>query len=278
MYKIVEKKALAPNVKLMGIEAEHVVRNARAGNFIIIVPDAKGERIPLTIYDLDKKKNIVYTIFQELGTTTFKLGRLNVGESVFAVAGPLGKAFTIEKYGRVVMVGGGIGIPAIYPIAKALQQAGNTIISVVGARNKGLLILENEMKNVSSELLVATDDGSYGKKGLVTHILQELIDKKEQIDLVVAVGPVVMMKAVSEVTRPYKIKTIVSLNAMMIDGTGMCGGCRVTVGKDTKFSCVDGPEFDGHLVDFAELTSRLGSFKNEEKESLHKCKLELNLE
>jgi ferredoxin--NADP+ reductase len=226
------------------------------------------------IYDWNKEKGIVYMIFQEIGLSTIKLGMLNKGESVFAVAGPFGKHFHSEKYGNVVVIGGGVGVPAIFPIARQLKKDGNKVTSIIGYRTKDLMVLENEMKTVSDSLVVATNDGSYGEKGLVTNVLQNMIDRGEKIDLVVAVGPVIMMKAVSDLTKKYNIKTIVSLNAMMVDATGMCGGCRVSVGGETKFACVDGPDFDGHLVDFDQLTSRLSAYKEHEKICLdHNCRM-----
>ncbi len=275
MYKITLKKQLSKDIKLMGIEAEHVVKNAKAGNFVILIPHENGERIPLTIYDWDKKTNVVYIIFQEVGVTTAKLGMLNEGDSIFSIAGPLGKHFHVEKFGNVAIVGGGVGVPAIFPIARALKEAGNNVTSIMGFRTKELIILEKEMESVSNKLLTATNDGSQGQKGLVTDVLQGMINSGPKLDLCVAVGPVIMMKAVAELTRNYNIKTIVSLNALMMDGTGMCGGCRVTIGGKNKFSCVDGPDFDGHQVDFNELTSRLGTFKEEEKASLHHSKIQL---
>ncbi|MEI7542342.1 MAG: sulfide/dihydroorotate dehydrogenase-like FAD/NAD-binding protein [bacterium] len=274
MYKIVEKKVLSKDIKLLGVVAPHVTFNAKAGNFIIVIPDEKGERIPLTIYDWNKEKGILYMVFQEIGLSTIKLGKLNVGDDVFAVAGPFGHHFHSEKYGNTVVVGGGVGVPAIYPIARQLRQDGNKVTSIIGYRTKDMVVLEDEMRAVSDELKIATNDGSHGQKGFVTDVLQQMIDKGDKIDLVVAVGPVVMMKAVSDLTKKYSLKTIVSLNAMMVDATGMCGGCRVTVGGEVKFSCVDGPDFDGHKVDFEQLTSRLSAYKDEEKHSLnHNCNL-----
>lgn len=273
MYEIVEKKELAKDIKFIGVKAPHITYNAKAGNFIVVIVDEKGERIPLTIYDWDKEKGIVYIVFMEVGTSTKKLGQLNKGDFLYAIAGPFGNPFNIQNYGNVIMIGGGVGVPAIFPIARELKNAGNKVISIIGYRTKELVILEQEMKSVSDEVLIATNDGSYGEKGLVTDVLQSLIDKKEKIDIVIAVGPVVMMKAVSELTKKYNIKTIVSLNAMMIDATGMCGVCRVSVGGQTKFSCVDGPDFDGHLVDFGELMIRLSAYKDKEEESLHHCRL-----
>lgn len=274
MYKIVEKKVLSKDIKLLGVEAPHVTFNAKAGNFIVVIPDEKGERIPLTIYDWNREKGILYMVFQEIGLSTIKLGRLEQGGYIYAVAGPFGNHFHSEKYGNTVVVGGGVGVPAIFPIARQLQKDGNKVTSIIGYRTKDLVVLENEMKTVSDSLIVATNDGSHGARGFVTDVLQGMIDKKEKIDLVVAVGPVVMMKAVSELTKKYGIKTVVSLNAMMVDATGMCGGCRVTVGGETKFACVDGPDFDGHKVDFDQLTSRLAAYKEEEKASFdHNCRL-----
>ena len=275
MYKITLKRQLTKDIKLMGILAPHVVRNAKAGNFVIVIPGETGERVPLTIYDWDKESGVVYIIFQEVGVSTVKLGMMNEGDFVYSIAGPLGRHFHIEKYGNVVVVGGGVGVPAIFPIARALRDAGNSVTSITGCRTSELSILEKEMKSVSDAVIVATNDGSSGTKGLVTDALKALYDKGGKIDLVVAVGPVVMMKAVSELTKQLGIKTIVSLNALMLDGTGMCGGCRVTIGDKVKFSCVDGPDFDGHLVDFNELTSRLSAFKAEEKISLDHCKIHL---
>jgi ferredoxin/flavodoxin---NADP+ reductase len=274
MYTIVEKRALTKDIDLIGVTAPHVTFNAKAGNFLVVIPDEKGERIPLTIYDWDKGKGILYMVFQKIGLSTTKLGMLNKGDNIFAVAGPFGRPFDSKKYGNTVLVGGGVGVPAIFPVARQLKKDGNRVTSIIGYRNRELVILEDEMRSVSDELIVATNDGSSGVKGFVTDILQSMIDKGEKIDLVFAVGPVVMMKAVSELTLKYNIKTIVSLNAMMIDATGMCGGCRVTVGGEVKFTCVDGPDFDGHKVDFNQLTNRLGAYKEHEKRSInHNCNI-----
>jgi ferredoxin--NADP+ reductase len=275
MYKITLKKQLTKDIKLMGILAPHVVKNAKAGNFVIVIPGENGERVPLTIYDWDTKSGVVYIIFQEVGVSTAKLGMMNEGDSVFSIAGPLGRHFHVEKYGNTVVVGGGVGVPAIFPIARAIRSEGNRVTSITGFRSSDLIILENEMGTVSDRVITATNDGSSGTKGLVTDVLKSLYESGEKIDLVVAVGPVVMMKAVSELTKQLGIKTIVSLNALMLDGTGMCGGCRVTIDGKVKFSCVDGPDFDGHLVNFNELTNRLATFKSEEKISLEHCKIHL---
>ena len=278
MYKIVEKNILAKDIKMIGVEAPHITYNAKAGNFIVVIVDEKGERVPLTIYDWNKEKGIVYIVFMEVGASTKKLGSLNTGDYLYAIAGPFGKPFHIENYRNVVIIGGGVGTPAIFPIARELKNTGNKVTSIIGYRTKELVILENEMKTVSDEVLIATNDGSYGKKGLVTDVLQDLIDKGQNIDCVIAVGPVIMMKAVSDLTKKYNLKTIVSLNAIMIDATGMCGGCRVTVGGETKFSCVDGPDFDGHLVDFEQLLTRLSAYKDKEQESMEHCRLNRKIE
>ena len=255
-YQVFAKKVLAPEVVQMDIVAPLVARKAQPGEFIILRVDKNGERIPLTIADFDRERGTVTIIFQEVGASTRQLGQLETGDEIMDFAGPLGKPTHIEKRGTVVCIGGGIGVAPVYPIARGMKQSGNNVISIIGARNRGLLILEKEMRAVSDRLYVTTDDGSYGDKGLVTQRLQQLIDSGLTINEVVAIGPVVMMRAVAETTRPYGIKTVVSLNPIMVDGTGMCGGCRVSVGGDTFFACVDGPEFDGHKVDFAELEAR----------------------
>ncbi len=270
MYKILEKKVLSETVKLMKIKAPLVAKKAVAGQFIILRIDEKGERIPLTIADYDRKKGTVTVIFMEVGKTTKKLGTLNVGDSLLNFAGPLGQPSEIEKYGTVVCIGGGVGIAPLYPIIRELKQAGNYVISILGARNEKLLMLEKEIKEFSNELHICTDDGSKGTKGFVSDILQKLIDDKEKIDIIWAIGPVIMMKVVANLTKKYDIKTIVSLNPIMVDGTGMCGGCRVSIGGETKFACVDGPEFDGHLVDYDNLMLRNRRFICEEEES---CKI-----
>ncbi len=270
MYEIVEKKVLSENVKLMKIKAPLVAKKAKAGQFIILRIDETGERIPLTIADFDKKKGTITIIFMEVGKTTKKLGTLNVGNSIINFAGPLGVPSEVKKYGTVVMIGGGVGIAPLYPVVKALKEEKNHVISILGARNKSLLMLEKEIDAVSDELFIATDDGSKGHKGFVSDVLQKLIDEKQKINMVMAIGPVIMMKVVADLTRKYGIKTLVSLNPIMVDGTGMCGGCRVSVGGETKFACVDGPEFDGHLVDFKNLMLRNRRFIHEEEEA---CKL-----
>jgi ferredoxin--NADP+ reductase len=270
MYKILEKKVMSETVKLMKIKAPLVAKKAVAGQFIILRIDEKGERIPLTIADYDRKEGTVTVIFMEVGKTTRQLGTLNVGDSLLNFAGPLGQPSEIEKFGTVVCIGGGVGIAPLYPIIRELKQAGNYIISILGARNEKLLMLEKEIEEYSDELHICTDDGSKGQKGFVSDVLQKLIDDGKKINIVWAIGPVIMMKVVANLTKKYDLKTIVSLNPIMVDGTGMCGGCRVSVGGETKFACVDGPEFDGHLVDYDNLMLRNRRFVCEEEDA---CKL-----
>jgi ferredoxin--NADP+ reductase len=273
VYRIVNKQELAPSILLMDVEAPKVAAKAKAGQFIILRVDEEGERIPLTIADCDTHRGHVTIIFQEVGYSTRKLAQLKTGDYLLDFVGPLGQASEIENYGTVVCVGGGVGVAPVLPIAKALKEAGNEVISIIGARNKELLILENEMKNVSSELLIATDDGSYGHKGFVTDLLKQVLETREDIARVWGIGPVVMMRAVANTTKPFGIKTIVSMNPIMVDGTGMCGACRVSVGEETKFTCVDGPEFDGHLVDWDLAQRRMAMFKEEETiaNKIHGC-------
>jgi ferredoxin--NADP+ reductase len=266
--KILKKERLTPDLVRMILEAPEIAKERRPGQFVVLRINEQGERIPLTIADADEKAGTVTIIFQEVGKSTKLLGTLGEGDDILDLAGPLGKPTHIEKFGTAVCVGGGVGVAPMYPITEALKQAGNKVITIIGARNKDLLILENEMKAVSDRLMVMTDDGSYGTKGFVTQALEELIGSGEKIDIVVAIGPVVMMRAVSEVTRPHKIQTVVSLNSIMVDATGMCGGCRVSVGGKSKFACVEGPEFDGHQVDFKELMMRQKTYMKQEHESL----------
>ncbi|MDH5448029.1 MAG: sulfide/dihydroorotate dehydrogenase-like FAD/NAD-binding protein [Candidatus Bathyarchaeota archaeon] len=265
MYKIVAMQTLAPQTKLAKIYAPEVAKKAQAGQFVILRVDEKGERIPLTFVDWEPENGTVTLIFQEVGVSTKKLGSLNVNEELYDVVGPLGQPSDIKNYGTVVIVGGGVGTAPCLPIAKAFKKAGSKVISIIGARNEKLLILEEEMRRMCDEVHISTDDGSKGHKGFVSEVLKMLIEKGCSIDIVYAIGPTVMMRAVAEVTRPYKIKTIVSLNPIMVDGMGMCGACRVSVGGKVKFACVDGPEFDGHQVDFNELIKRQRSFLTEEK-------------
>jgi len=271
MYEILEKKVMSDTVKLMKIKAPMVAKKAVAGQFIILRIDEKGERIPLTIADYDRKEGTITVIFMEVGKTTKQLGTMKVGDKILNFAGPLGQPSEIEKYGTVVCIGGGVGIAPLYPIVRELKKAGNYVISILGARNEKLLMLEKEIDEYSDELHICTDDGSKGKKGFVSDVLQSLIDDGKEISVVWAIGPVIMMKVVADVTRKYDIKTVVSLNPIMVDGTGMCGGCRVSVGGETKFACVDGPEFDGHKVDFKNLMLRNRRFVHEEE---HACKME----
>ena len=255
--KILQKKILSDfqGVRVISLKifAPHIALKASPGQFIALMVDSSGERIPLTI--VEKEKDCITLIFQEAGFTTKLLGRLNVGDSLYSLVGPLGHATGIKLYGKIILVGGGVGIAEIYPVALALKKAGNHVVAVLGSRTKDLLILENELKNASSELFIATDDGSYQRKGFTTDILKELLEKGEY-DLVYSVGPIPMMKRVSDVAKSFNVKTIVSLNALMVDATGMCGCCRVTVDGKTKFSCIDGPEFEAQAVNWDELTKR----------------------
>lgn len=256
MYKIITKQELAPNVKLFEMDAPLIARKAQPGQFVILRIDENGERVPLTIADFNRNKGTITLIFQEVGATTRQLGALNEGDALLDLVGPLGKKTHIEKFGTIVCVGGGIGIAPVYPIARGMKEAGNKVISIIGARTKDILIYEEEMAAVSDLLHITTDDGSKGHKGFVTDPLRQMLESDEKIDLVVAIGPVVMMRNVAETTRSFGVPTVVSLNPIMVDGTGMCGGCRVSVGNETKFACVDGPEFDAHKVDFNALIAR----------------------
>lgn len=275
MFKIIRKDILNPSVKLLEIDAPFVARKAEPGQFIILRIDEKGERIPLTIADYDCEKGTVTIIFQEVGKTTKALGALEQGDTILDFVGPLGNATHLEGVKKAAVIGGGLGTAIAYPQAKKLHTQGALVHSIVGFRNKELIILEKEMKEVSTQLFVTTDDGSNGTKGFVTDVLKKLLESGQEYDLVIAIGPLVMMKFVSQLTKEYGIKTIVSMNPVMIDGTGMCGGCRVTVGGETKFACVDGPDFDGHLVDFDEAIRRQSMYKTEERqaEENHQCKL-----
>lgn len=278
MYKIINAKILAADVKRFDIEAPLIAKKRMAGQFVIIRLDEHGERIPLTIADSNADKGTITIIVQGIGKTTKQLNLLESGDFIMDVVGPLGMPSHIEKFGTAVSIGGGVGTAIAYPTAVALKNAGNHVITINGARTKDLVILEEEMKAVSNESYVTTDDGSYGFHGFVTQKLQALIDEGKKIDFVLAIGPIPMMKAVAEVTRPYGIKTVVSLNPIMVDGTGMCGGCRVIVDGKSKFACVDGPEFDAHLVDFKNLTDRNKMYNDFEQSSLqkfdHECKLD----
>ena len=265
MYKIARKKVLNPTVTLMDIEAPLVAKKAEPGQFIILRVDEEGERIPLTIADYDREAGTVTIIFQIVGATTEKLNHKNEGEYISDFVGPLGKKTETEGLKKVAVVGGGVGCAIAFPVAKKLHELGCEVHSVVGFRNKDLVILEDEFKAVSDEMRMMTDDGSHGEKGLVTDALKALIEAGNQYDEVIVIGPVIMMKFVCLLTKEYGIKTVVSMNPVMIDGTGMCGGCRLTVGGEVKFACVDGPEFDGHLVDFDEAMKRSAMYRDFER-------------
>lgn len=277
MYQILKKQTLNANTKLMVIDAPHVARKAEPGQFIILRVSAEGERIPLTIADFDREKGSVTIIFQEVGATTQALGSLNEGECLHDFVGPLGKASELEGLKKVAVVGGGLGCAIAYPQAKKLHEMGAEVDLIVGFRSKDIIILEDEMKNACTNLHIVTDDGSNGRKALVTQVLKELIDAGNQYDAVIAIGPMIMMKFVCETTRPYGIKTIVSMNTIMVDGTGMCGGCRLTVGGETKFACVDGPDFDGHLVDFDGAMRRGAMYKAQERAAVERREEHCNL-
>lgn len=274
MFKILSKKQLAAGVTKFVIEAPRIAKNAKPGQFVMLRVSDDGERIPLTIADYNTSEGTITIIAQEIGKTTSALSLLNTEDSIHDLVGPLGHPTNIAKLGTVCVVAGGVGVAEIIPVAKAFKEASNTVLGIIGARNKDLIILENEMKAATDELSVMTDDGSYGKKGFVTDALSELIAKQVHIDAVYAIGPVPMMKAVAALTAKHQIKTVVSLNPIMVDGTGMCGACRVTVEGKTRFACVDGPEFDAHQVNWDELISRLSLFKTEEKISFEKHKTE----
>ena len=268
MYTILEKKLIAPGVTMAKIAAPKIAQKRKAGQFVILRLYEEGERLPLTIADADPEKGTITVISQRAGKSTAYFEDMPVSQGILDVVGPLGHPTRIENYGHVVCLGGGIGIAPIFPIAQTMRKAGNRVTSILGGRTKELVILEDWMRKVSDHMYITTDDGSYGKKGFVTDVLKELAENGEHIDLAVAIGPVPMMKAASELTKKLNIPTIVSLNAIMVDGTGMCGACRVSVGGKTKFTCVDGPEFDAHQVDFEELMFRLRIFDNYSSQSL----------
>ena len=276
MYRIVTKEALKPTVILYEIEAPMVAKKAQPGQFIILRVDENGERIPITIHDYDREKGTVTIIVQTVGATTEKLSHKQQGDYLHDFVGPLGKPTETEGKKKVAVVGGGVGCAIAYPVLKKFHDDGAEVHAIVGFRSEDLVILEEDFKKSSDKLIVCTDDGSYGRKGLVTEALKELIDAGNQYDEVFAIGPMVMMKFVSKTTEPFGVHTMVSLNPIMVDGTGMCGGCRVTVGGETKFACVDGPEFDGHKVDFAELMSRNGVYRDREAEVAkdHVCRMD----
>ena len=281
-FTISSNRKLSENVFQMDVEAPLVARSRKAGQFVIVsVDEDSGERIPLTISGADPEKGSVRLIYQRVGKATSQMAELKEGEAMGYIVGPLGKPTHIELFGTVVCIGGGIGNAPLLPIATALKEAGNKIISILGARNQELLILEDEFKAISDELFVMTDDGSYGRKGLVTEPLKEVCSRDPKPDCAIAIGPAMMMKFCCETTKEFNVPTQVSLNTIMVDGTGMCGGCRVEVGGETKFVCVDGPEFDGHLVNFEQMMKRMSAYKALEKEALddfndHKCRIGLN--
>lgn len=268
MYRIVTREDLTPEIHLFEIDAPAVARKAQAGQFVVVRPDEKGERIPLTIADWNRQKGTVTVVFMEVGKTTRGMATLKAGESLANFAGPLGLPTHIEKLGTVVCVAGGFAIATIVPIAREMKQAGNKVVSIMGFRSKNLVFWEDRLRNVSDELIVTTDDGTYGRKGVVTIPLKELLEGKEKVSRVIAIGPTVMMKFSSLTTKPFGVKTIVSLNPIMVDGTGMCGVCRVSIDGVTKFTCVDGPDFDGHQVNWDELMARQRTYLDEEKRSL----------
>jgi len=279
MYKILEKAALNPSMTKMVVEAPHIAKKAKPGQFIIFRVDEFGERVPLTIADYDAEKGTVTIIYQKVGASTMLLDTLNEGENILDFVGPLGVPSELDGYKKVAVIGGGAGCAIAYPQAKALHDMGTAVDVIAGFRNTELIILEDEMKAASDNLYLMTDDGSNGNKGFVTNALEENIKNGADYDLVIAIGPVPMMRAVSQLTKPYGIKTIVSMNPIMIDGTGMCGGCRLTVGGKTKFACVDGPDFDGHEVDYDELMKRNVTYRNLEQQAREKnCRLINNVE
>lgn len=265
MNKIVKKTKLSEGVYMFEVEAKSIAEKRKAGNFVILMLSEEGERFPLTIADADPEKGTLMLVIQAVGKSTKDLCDMKEGDSILHIVGPLGHPTHIEKTdGAIVCVGGGIGVAPVHPIAQANHRLGNKVISILGARTKELIIMEEYMRKVSDEVIICTDDGSYGEKGLVTNMIEKLVERGEKISEVVAIGPAIMMKFVAATTKKYDIKTTVSLNPIMIDGTGMCGGCRVLVGDDTKFACVDGPEFDGHRVDFDILMKRQGTYKEHE--------------
>ena len=290
MYLIHEARFLAPDVKLFRIEAPRVARKRKAGQFVILRVHEQGERIPITIADSDPERGDITIVVQGIGKTTKLLNSLEAGDSILDVVGPLGQPSEVEKFGTVCVIGGGVGAAIAYPTAVALKKAGNRVISILGGRTRDLVVLEDEIRAASDDVIVTTDDGSYGQKGHVTDALQKLIDDGMKIDYVLAIGPIPMMRAVAETTRPHAIRTVVSLNSIMIDGTGMCGGCRVSIDGQSQFACVDGPEFDAHRVDFDVMRNRNAMYREKEAEALdrfladpeselarvpgHRCRLE----
>ena len=265
MFLIREKISLTPKVTRMTIEAPHVVKHAEVGQFVMIRVDEDGERIPLTIAEKNLKEGLLTIIFQVVGRSTYQLNQLNENDSILDVAGPMGKPSELEGLSRVLLVGGGVGCAILYPIAEKLHQLGTEVYTIIGFRNQSLVFLEDQFVRVSNRFNIVTDDGSYGKKGFVTDVLKCVLDENITYDKVIAIGPIPMMKAVSDMTKEYHIPTVVSMNPIMVDGTGMCGGCRISVGGEIKFACVDGPEFDGHLVDFDAVIKRNRLYEDKEK-------------
>ncbi len=274
MYRVLLKQDLAPKIHLFKVAAPKVAQKAQAGQFVIVRIDERGERIPLTIANWDRKEGSITVVFMEVGATTRRLAQLGAGGSITDFVGPLGLPTHIEKFGTVVCVAGGFAIATIMPIARAMRQAGNRVLSIMGARSKNLIFWEEELSQVSDQLIVTTDDGSYGRKGLVTEPLRELLSGDGKISRVIAIGPSVMMKFCAKTTEPFGVKTIVSLNPIMVDGTGMCGGCRVAVSGATRFACIDGPDFDGHQVDWDLLLARQRIYLDEEKHSFEQCQIQ----
>jgi ferredoxin--NADP+ reductase len=271
MFKILKKNSIAPQVDEIIVDAPFIAKHAKAGHFVVLRLHEKGERVPLTIADSDRKKETITLLFQKVGKTTEELGMLRPGDSIRDIVGPLGHPTPIKRYGHCVLVGGGIGAATLHPILKALKEKRNKVTTILGARNKDLLVWEDKFRKHSNDTLIATDDGSYGRKGLVTDVLKGVV-KNKLVKIVIAVGPIRMMQAVSELTKQYDVKTIVSLNPVMVEGTGMCGACRVNIAGETRFACIEGPEFDGHEVDFQELASRLNFYKKEEERALKQFK------
>ena len=274
MFKILEKQLLGPKIQGIVLSAPLVAQKAEPGQFVMVRVHKKGKRIPLSLADFNPQQNTITIVFQEIGKTTHQLGELGEGDSVPDLLGPQGNPTEISNFGNVVVVGGGIGVAPVFPLARKLKEAGNHVTAILGYRSKEYLFWEKKLRSVSDQSLIATNDGSYGKKGFVTDVLAELIASGKKIDRVLAIGPAVMMKAISDLTRTSGIKTIVSLNSRMVCGMGMCGACRVTVNNETRFTCMDGPDFDGHQVDFAELMKRLDTYKEEEKIVFEKWKKE----
>lgn len=277
MFKILSKRVIGPEMFEMVVFAPNVARRVEPGQFIMIRVHEKGERIPLSIGDFDRKSQTITIVFQRVGKSSYMLSMLNEGDSILDVVGPLGNPTEVENFGTVVCIGGGIGIAPIYPIAMKLKNSGNRVISIIGYRSKEHVFWEEKLRDASHELLIATNDGSYGEKGFVTDVLRKLLENDVRIDRIITIGPPIMMKAVADMTRPYSIKTIASLNSIMVCGLGMCGACRVTVAGKTKFTCADGPDFDAHLVDFDEFMKRLNIYKEEEKISFELWKKEVGI-